>query len=154
MLIQLVPKLRVSQASKLPQKICFFPEVKGHFVVTHGPLLIPVCIFPSTSVFACTRFLIGWIKRYLEINTPTNETPLLDGSGVTAPYLGWEGMEEALSICSSCGDLEGLTVIHWIVFLAWVVLLVLFLYVLMSIWYCKLLEHNLLKDASLQHLMN
>lgn len=154
MLIQLVPKLRVSQASKLPQKICFFPEVKGHFVVTHGPLSIPVCIFPSTSVFACTRFLIGWIKMYLEINTPTNETPLLDGSGVTAPYLGWEGMEEALSICSSCGDLEGLTVVHWIVFLAWVVLLVLFLYVLMSIWYCKLLEHNLLKDASLQHLMN
>lgn len=49
---------------------------------------------------------------YLEINTPTNETPLLDGSGVTAPYLGWEGMEEALSICSSCGDLEGLTVVH------------------------------------------
>lgn len=33
------------------------------------------------------------MKRYLEINAPTNETRLPGGSDVTGPCLGWEGKE-------------------------------------------------------------
>lgn len=70
--------------------------------------------------------------------------------------------EEAVSICSTAGIWRHwlqLTGLLWGFFggffgLEWLLLTLFFVCVWMSAWYCKSLEHNLLKNASLPNLTN
>lgn len=124
----------VQSSSKQTLQICFLPQSCSNTQTSFDSSL---SIFPTTSKFACTRFLIGRIKRYLEISPPANEEE-----------------EEAPSACSGHGHSERPAVTHWIGFLAWLLLLMLVLRVLMSAWCCKSLERNLWEDASLQNGMN
>lgn len=104
---------------------------------------------------------MGCIKRYLEINTPTNELLL---GGVMWQLRGWAGRGGGGGSVhlQHCRDLETLTAAHWLLWgffggffgLEWLLLTLFFVCVWMSAWYCKSLEHNLLKNASLPNLTN